>query len=321
MELRVKITGTGLFAPGQVETAEELADRIGRSAAWIESRTGVARRFVTDRSMDLMGAEAARQALGDGPPPDLIINTSVTPLQLIPDSSVFIQRALGMNGIPCFSMHATCMSFMVGLHTAAHYIHSGAYKRVLLVSAEQGSGYRDYDEPESAALIGDGAAAAVVEPTPEGESSALLDFGMTTWPEGAEYAELRGAGTRLPPGGPDTKPSDYMFQMRGPRIYRLAYKQLAAVLFPMLDRHGLSPQTVDWMVPHQMSGPGLEAFIKTGFRRERLINLVAEYGNCIAASMPMALATAHRNGLQRGETVALAGTGAGVSVAAALLRW
>ena len=89
----------------------------------------------------------------------------------------------------------------------------------------------------------------------------------------------------------------------------------------MLEKNGLSPQTLDWMVPHQMSGPGVEAFVKSGFRRERVVNLIADYGNCIAASMPMALATAHRSGLERGQSVMLAGTGAGVSVATALLRW
>ncbi len=317
----MKVTGTGLFTPGAIQTAEELSEQIGRSAAWIESRTGVSSRRITDRSMDLMAAGAAQEALGDGGPPDLILNTSLTPLQLIPDSSVFIQRALGYEGIPSFSLHATCLSFVVGLHTAAHMLHAGTYRRILLVSAEQGSGFRDFTDPESAALIGDGAAAAVLERTPDGEDSALLDFGMTTWPEGAELAEFRGAGTRKPPGHADTVPLDNLFRMRGPRIYKLAYVKLAAILFPMLEKHGLAPQTLDWMVPHQMSGPGIDAFVKSGFPPERVINLIAEYGNCIAASMPMALATAHRRGLARGDTVMLAGTGAGVSVAAALLRW
>jgi 3-oxoacyl-[acyl-carrier-protein] synthase-3 len=322
VELRVKVVGTGLFAPPDVETAEDLAKKLGRTAEWIESRTGVARRHISSRPMDQMAAEAARVAIGDGAPPDLIINASVTPIQLIPDSSVFIERALGWEGIPAFSVHSTCLSFMVAFQLAAHLLHVGTNRRILLVSAEQGSGWRDLEDPESAALIGDGAAAVVLERTPEGEPSALLEHEMTTWPVGAELAEFRGGGTRRPPMGVDTTRKDNLFRMRGPPIYKLAYVRLARMLRPLLARQGLAPETTPLVVPHQMSGPGLEAFVKYGFRRESVVNVVGEYGNCIAASMPMALAAADARGqLKRGDLVLLAGTGAGVSVAASLLRW
>ena len=171
--------------------------------------------------MAVMGARAAREALA-GEVPDLILNASLTPIQLIPDSSVFIQRELGFDGIPSFSLHATCLSFLVGLHTAGALIQTGAYERILLVSSEQGSVCRDYSEPESAALIGDGAAAAVLEPTPRGEGSELHAFTMRTWPSGASYTGLRGCGTRCHPNDPSTRFEDNLFQMRGPRIYRMA---------------------------------------------------------------------------------------------------
>ncbi len=320
VELRVKVVGTGFYAPGHAQTAEELAPQIGRSAEWIHSRTGVAVRRVSDRPMDEMGAEAARQALAGGPPPDLILNASVTPLQLIPDSSVFLQRALGFEGVPSFSIHATCLSFLVALHTAAHFVAAGTYRRVLVVSAEQGTSWRDPNEPESAALIGDGAAAVVLEPTPPGEHSALLAFDMRTWSAGADLAEFRGAGTRKPPSHPDTVRADNLFQMRGPRIYKLAYRSLVDLLIPMVASVGRTAETIDWVVPHQMSGPGLEAFVKTGFPREKIVNLIPEYGNCIAASLPMALAHAAPK-FRSGDLLLLAGTGAGVSVAGAVLRW
>ncbi len=313
----VSVTGTGWYAPGRVETAEDLAPTVGRSAEWIRGRTGVAARRVSDLPMAEMAAEAARRALGDGPPPDLILNCSLTPQQLLPDSSVFVQRALGTEGIPSFSIHASCLSFLVGLHTAAHFVAAGTWRRVLLVSAEKGTGFRNFDEPESAVLIGDGAAAAVLEP---GRGGKLLGFDMTTWPEGAEYAEFRGAGTRSPPGvGPM---EDNLFTMRGPRIYRLAHARLSELMFGLLDRHRTPLSELDLVVPHQMSGPGLEAFRKIGVRDDQLVDVVSEYGNCIAASIPMALAMAADQGrLRPGAKVLLVGTGAGVSVAAALLRW
>ena len=169
--MRFKIASTGFHAPTRIVTAAELSDQVDRSAEWILSRTGVAERRISDEPMSVMGAKAAMKALGDGPPPDLVINASLTPMQLIPDSSVFIQKELGFSGIPSFSIHATCMSFLVGMHTAGNLIHSGAYKRILVVSAEQGSVSRDMSHPESAALIGDGAGAALIVPTPAGEST------------------------------------------------------------------------------------------------------------------------------------------------------
>lgn len=314
--MRVSVTATGWYTPGEVQTAEALAPAVGRSPDWIRSRTGVERRVVSDVPMAEMAAEAARRALAGGPPPDLILNCSLTPVQLLPDSSVFVQRALGTQGIPSFSVHASCLSFLVGLHTAAHFAAAGTYRRVLLVSAEKGTGFRNFDEPESAVLIGDGAAAAVLEPG-DGE---LLGFGMTTWPEGAGYAEFRGAGTRSPPGvGPA---DDNLFTMRGPRVYRLAYAKLHELMFGLLDRHRTPLSELDLVIPHQMSKPGLDALRRVGVRDDQLVDIVADFGNCIAASIPMALASAAEQGrLRRGGKVLLVGTGAGVSVAAALLRW
>lgn len=320
--LRVKIVGTGFHAPPRVETAADLAPRIGVSPAWIEERTGVARRHVADEPMHKLAAHAARQALGDGGPPDLLLNASLTPLQLIPDSSVFILQELGLDGRAAFSVHATCLSFVVGLQTAASLVHAQAFRRVLVVSAEQGSVSRDYSQPESASLIGDGAAAVVLEPTPQGEASAVLGFQMATWPEGAAHTELRGCGTRKHPNDPATLPQDNLFQMSGPNVYKMALRKVPPLIGGLLAQAGLTPDDIDLVVPHQASGPGMRAYEKLGFPPERIVNIIGDYGNCIAASVPMALALAERQGrLRRGDTILLMGTGAGLSVAGVLLRW
>lgn len=320
--MRVRVVSTGFYAPPQVETAGDLAPRIGRSEDWIRRRTGVVERRVAQEPMDVMAAHAIRQALGDSPPPDLLLNASLTPVQLIPDSSVFISHQLGWEGIPSFSVHATCMSFLVALHTAGAYLTAGSYRRIVIVSSEQGSVCRDFEHPESAALIGDGAAAAVVEATPEGEGSALLAWGMSSWPEGRDLAELRGCGTRKHPNNPDTTPQDNLFRMRGPRLYRMAVTKVQALVTSLLDRAGLTPEDIDLVVPHQPSGPGVAAISHFGFPEEKVVNVVAEYGNCIAASAPMALHLAIERGrLQRGMRVLMLGTGAGLHVAGAILRY
>ena len=320
--MRIKIISSGLYVPPLVETAEDLAPRIGRSADWIISRTGVARRHISEIPVEKMAANAAKEALQGVDAPDLILNASTTPRQLIPDTSVFIQRELGLDGIPSFTIHTTCLSFLSALHVASSFIQAGAYRRILVVSAEIGSVSRNFAEPESASLFGDGAAAVVIEPTPEGEDSALLAYRMTTWPKGAELTELRGAGTRFHPNDPATRPVDNLFHMNGPGVYRMARRRVAVVLRRVFEQAGIVASDLDLIVPHQASGGALEAAPRYGLPAEKLVNVVAEYGNCIAASMPMALAVALRQGrLERGQRVLLLGTGAGLSVAAAILRW
>ena len=318
--VRFRIARTAMYAPPRIETAEALAPRIGRTAEWIASRTGVLERRVSDVSMAEMAAHAAREALG-GERPDLILNASLTPIQLIPDSSVFIQEALGFSGIPSFSVHATCLSFITALNTAGAYVQTGLYRRVLVVSAEQGSVCRDFSNPESAALIGDGAAAAVIEPTDD-PGCGVLGFAMRTYPEGAAYTELRGCGTRRNPNDPHTVPEDNLFQMNGPRVYRMAFSHADEVLDEAFDAAGLERSDIDVVVAHQASGPMIAAIPRFGFPAEKVIDLIPTFGNCIAASVPMALAQAQATGrLERGHTVLMFGTGAGLSMAASILRY
>jgi 3-oxoacyl-[acyl-carrier-protein] synthase III len=320
--LRVKVASTGFYAPPRIETAADLAPRIGRSEEWILARTGVAERRIAEEPLEIMAAHAARAALQSGGTPDLIINASTTPRQLIPDNSVFIQRELGFEGIPSFSVNATCLSFVVALHNAAALIASGAYRRVLVVSAEAGSFARNMSQPESAALIGDGAAAALLEPTPDDEGSELVGWRMQTWPVGAELTEVRGGGQRRYPNHAETRPDDHLFSMDGPGVYRMARPRVASVVRELLADLGLAIGDIDWLVPHQASGPGLELLPRLGFAIDRIVNIVGKYGNCIAASVPMALATLAASGrLRRGDTVLVLGTGAGLSVAGAVLRW
>jgi len=320
--LRVKVASTAFYAPPRVETAAELAPRIGRSEEWIVQRTGVRERRISDEPVEVMAAHAARAALQSGEAPDLIVNASVSSRQLLPDTSVYIQHELGLEGIPSFSIHASCLSFLVALQNAAALVAAGAFRRVLVVSAERGSLGRNMAEPESAALLGDGAAAAVLESTPTGEASELAGWRMNTWPKGAALTELRGAGQTHSPDDPGTRPEDNLFSMDGPGVFKMALRRVPTFVRELLAEQGLGVDEIDWVVPHQASGPGLAMLPRMGFPAERTVNILGQYGNCVAASIPMALAHLAASGrLRRGQRLLLAGTGAGFSVAGALLRW
>jgi 3-oxoacyl-[acyl-carrier-protein] synthase-3 len=318
---RFSIARAAHHLPARIETSETLSSRLGRSGDWIVQRTGVRERRVSDESMAVMAAHAGREVLG-GVPPDLIVNASLTPVQLIPDSSVFVQRELGYSGIPSFSVHATCLSFLVALRVVGALVEGGAHRRVLIVSSEQGSVSRDFEEAESAALIGDGAAAVLVEPASEGVDSGLLGYAMRTFPEGADHAEFRGAGTRFHPNDPRTSRRDNLFHMNGPRLWRLALRHADDVLDQAFGEAGLTRKDVDVILPHQASGPMVSLFSKFGFDQSKVVDQVGDWGNCIAASMPMVLSQAVADGrLKRGGVALLFGTGAGLSIGAALLRY
>jgi 3-oxoacyl-[acyl-carrier-protein] synthase-3 len=268
-----------------------------------------------------MAAEAARRALGSNSP-DLILYASATARQLIPDTSVFVEKELGLEGVPCHTIHSSCLSFLVALHTAAAFVETRAYRRVLVVSAEVGSLGRDFSQPESASLLGDGAAAAIVESPPPGAGSKMLAYAVSTFPSASGLAEFRGGGVHRHPESKDTRREDHRFHMNGTRLFRLWLIHGGSLLERVFEQSGLRAADIDLVVPHQPSKPGIETLSRWGFGPERVVDIVGEYGNCISASMPMALATAHADGrLVRGARVLLIGTGAGMTVGAAILEW
>tara|TARA_X000000368_G_scaffold252005_1_gene199118 strand:+ start:1720 stop:2688 length:969 start_codon:yes stop_codon:yes gene_type:complete len=321
--LNVKISGSGLYLPPRIESSEELAPLLNRSVDWIHQKSGVLERRVSDIDVDEMGAIAGKEALNSGTPPDLIINASGVPKQTIPDTSTFFQKKMGFEGIPSFSIHCTCLSFIAAFHTASSLIQSRSYKRILIISSDRGTVGRNYEEPESASLLGDGAASVLLEPSLDQENSELLYHTMSTWPSGTELTEVRGGGTRKHPLDPDTKREDNLFSMDGPAIYKIARKQVYRMLLRTLKETELDKESIDWVIPHQASKKAVEAYsIVGGFKEKQVLETVSKFGNCVAASVPMTLVMALQNGqIKRGDLLMLIGTGAGLSAACSLIRY
>ena len=321
--MKVKITGTGYYLPETIETAKELAPKINKSTDWIISRTGVKERRISDIDVDKMGAIAARRALADGDIPDLILNASGVGKQVIPDTSVFFQKELGFNGIPSFTIHATCLSFLVALNTAATFISQRTYKRILIISSDRGTRGRNFNQPESAALLGDAAAAIIVESSSENETSELIHFSMKTWPEGSNLTEVRGGGTNLHPQDSKTTIDDNLFSMNGPMIYKMARKKVYDIIKEDLRKNDFTPSDIDLLIPHQASNLAVKAYSKYGgFKEDRVVNILTKTGNCVASSLPLALAISiDKKNVKRGDLIYFVGTGAGLSAASILLRY
>ena len=322
--MNIKITGIGYYLPETIETAKELSKKIDKSEEWIISRTGVKERHISCLDVDKMGALAAKNALKNHTAnPDLILNASGVGKQVIPDTSVFFQKELGFDKIPSFSIHATCLSFLVALNVAANFLANGSYNKVLIISADRGTRGRNFNEPESSALLGDAAAAVVVEKSDTNEKSKIIDFSMKTYPEGSNLTEVRGGGTNLHPHDENTTYSDNLFSMNGPMIYKMARKTVYDQIQKDLKKHKLVIDDINLLIPHQASGLAVKAYSKFGgFDKSKVVNIISETGNCVAASIPLALAIAYeKNMFERDDILYFVGTGAGLSVASMLVRY
>ena len=212
---------------------------------------------------------------------------------------------------------------MVALNTAANFISQNTYKKILIVSSDRGTRGRNYDEPESAALLGDAAAAVLVEKALDDEESCILDFTMNTYPEGSHLTEVRGGGTNLHPHDSETKFADNLFTMNGPMIYKMARKTVYNQIQLDLKNNNLKADDIDLGVPHQASGLAIKAYSKYGgFSNDKVVNILDKTGNCVAASLPLALAIAYKdNRIKRGDLIYFVGTGAGLSVASCLIKF
>jgi 3-oxoacyl-[acyl-carrier-protein] synthase-3 len=321
--LAVKIAGLGKYLPEKIVTSAELEAQLEIPTGWVEKTTGVqSRRYVSGETAAQMAAAAAREALQMAglQPSDLdaIIGASASAQQAIPCTAAFVQHELGApdGKSACFDLNATCLSFIFALQNAAHLIAGGVYKNVLIFSSEIGTFSRNPSQWESAVLFGDAAAAAVLTATPAGEASAIWHSQFATHSSGADLTQFVGGGTLHHPNDPATTPAMNTFDMDGPSVFKKAARLVPPFLAEFEQKQGWKAQDYDQVIPHQASGHGLKLLAtRFGFRPEQVFIHIQERGNCIAASIPLALTEAFEAGrVHRGDKVLLVGTGAGLSV-------
>lgn len=330
-QLPIRIAGVGRYLPARVVTTAEVASAWSLPPDDWALRTGVRERRYADRrggeTASAMGAFAARDALAMAgislESIDLIVNASGTVEQSIPDGGALLQRALGLGktGVPSMSVHATCMSFLAALEMLGPVIATRRYQRVLVVSSDIGSAGLDPSDPESAILFGDGAAAAVLVPS-EDSSSAIITTHFETYGIDAALACIEGGGTRNHPNDADLRPEQNLFHMRGPELLRHVLGRARPFLRRLFD--GLDAELVAQaiVVPHQPSIAGIRMLHSLGFDEGRVVTTLETLGNCVAASIPLTLYEAITSGrVRRGEPMIFIGTGAGVSIGGAVLRY
>jgi len=330
--LPVKIAGLGYYLPERRVASAELEERLHLPPGWVERVTGVRERRYADGKSEnavTMAAAASRMALEmadlDLSKIDVIVGASSTPAQAIPCTAALVQRELGApDGMSaCFDVNATCLSFLFALQSLGQMVAAGAYRNALIFSSEATRYSLSPDEHESAVLFGDSAAAAVITRTPTGEPSSIWQSHFATHSTGADFTRIAGGGTLHHPNDPATTFEMNMFNMSGPAIFKMGARLISPFLDHFFSTIELDRTHFDAVVPHQASRHAIEMLVKwCGFLSEQLVINLPERGNCIAASIPLAMAEAVQAGrIKRGDSVLLVGTGAGLTLGAMALTY
>lgn len=314
-----RIIGTGSYLPEQIMTNTDLALRVATSHEWIVERTGIEKRHIaaSDETSVSMGAEAAKKAMQmanvKAEDIDMIIMASATPELTFPSSACLLQHRLGIKNCPSFDLVAACTGFIYGLSVADQYIKSGFAKTILVVASEIMSRLVDWEDRKTCVLFGDGAGAVVLQ------ASDQPGIRSTHLHANGEYSNLLWVPSMIPA----QKVQEPYINMQGTEVFKLAVNHLSGMVDETLQANNIEGKDIKWLVPHQANLRIIQAIAKKlSLPMEQVILTVAKHGNTSAASIPLALDEAVRDGrIQRGDTLLLESFGAGLTWGSALVNY
>jgi len=318
-----RIIGTGGYLPEKILTNADLEQMIETTADWIVERTGVEERHVAapgETTCDL-AEQASRRALEaagiEARDIDLIVLGTTTPDHVFPSVATQLQHRLGCHGGPAFDVQAVCTGFVYAMDIARRFIATGAARRALVVGADTFTRIIDWRDRGTCILFGDGAGAVVLEATDE---PGIIDSRLHA---DGRYKELLWVPAGVSSGYDQTQRNAAFVEMRGSEVFKVAVHTLKEIAEQILTANGMTVTDVNWLIPHQANRRILAATAKRlGLPEERMVDCVRLHGNTSAASVPLALDVAVRDGrIQRGDILLLEGFGGGFTWGAVLLKY
>ncbi len=334
MTLRSVVLGCGSYLPQRILTNAELAARIDTSDEWIVQRTGIRQRHIAadGEFTSHLAIDAARAALEnaglDAQAIDLIVLATSTPDNTFPATAVAVQHGLGIDHGAAFDLQAVCSGFVFALATADNFLRCGTYKRALVIGAETFSRILDWEDRGTCVLFGDGAGAVVLEAQEQSgkEQPGKKQPGKST-DRGVLTTHLRSDGRHKSKlyvdGGPSTTGTVGYLRMEGREVFKHAVGMITDVIVDAFNATGLTADDLDWFVPHQANKRIIDASAhKLHIAPQKVVLTVDLHGNTSAASIPLALAVAVKDGrIKKGDVVLLEAMGGGFTWGSALLRW
>ena len=320
------ITAVGKYLPDYVLTNKELETLVETNDDWITTRTGIKERRILkepNQGTSYMAIRAAQDLLSKSKinpeDIDMVIVASATPDLPVASTAVYTATEIGATNAFAYDLQAACSSFLYGMSTAASYIESGRYKKVLLIGADKMSSIIDYSDRATCIIFGDGAGAVLFEPNSNG--LGLQDEYLRSDGSGREFLKIEAGGSILPPSESTIKNGQHFVHQEGKTVFKFAVSNMADVAEKMLLRNSLSNDDVNWLVPHQANKRIIEATAKrVNLDSSKVMMNIHKYGNTTSATLPLLLAD-YENQLKKGDNLIFAAFGGGFTWGAIYLKW
>jgi 3-oxoacyl-[acyl-carrier-protein] synthase-3 len=325
-KITAAITAVGKYVPDYILTNKELENYVETNDEWITSRTGIKeRRILKGEGLgtSYMAIKAAKDLLikSNTKPEDidLVIVGTATPDLPIASTASYVASEIGATNAFAYDLQAACSSFLYGMSTAASYIESGRYKKILLIGADKMSSIIDYADRATCIIFGDGAGAALFEPNNEG--LGLQDEYLRSDGIGRDFLRIEAGGSIMPTTEQTVKDKKHFVYQEGKTVFKYAVSNMADVSEKMLTRNNLTEKDIQWLVPHQANKRIIEATAnRVGVAPEKVMMNIHKYGNTTSATLPLLLAD-YENQLKKGDNLIFAAFGGGFTWGAIYLKW
>lgn len=320
------ITAVGGYVPDYVLSNKVLETMVDTNDEWITSRTGIKERRILkdkDKGTSYLAIQAAKDLLQksntDPAEIDLLIMATATPDMPVAATGVYVATQIGAVNAFSFDLVAACSSFLFGMSTAARYIESGKYKKVLLIGADKMSSIIDYTDRTTCIIFGDGGGAVLFEPNEEG--FGLKDEYLRSDGIGRPFLKIDAGGSLLPPSVETvTNKQHYVFQ-EGKTVFKFAVSNMADVCVKVMQNNNLTSQDIDWLVPHQANKRIIDAASsRMNLPDEKVMMNIHKYGNTTSATLPLCLSDYEKQ-LKKGDNLIFASFGGGFTWGAVYVKW
>lgn len=325
------IIGTGSYMPEKILTNDDISKIVETSDEWIASRTGIRERRIAaeDQATSDLASEAARRAMtAAGVKPeeiDLIVVATVTPDMFFPSTACFVQKKIGASNAVCFDISAACSGFLYALQIARHFLNAGTRTTALVIGAEKLSTLINWQDRNTCVLFGDGAGAVVIRAEATGKDAPGRVLSTIMGSDGSltDVLKVPGGGSACPitPDNAASRPNT--IHMEGRETFKHAVTRMCQASEQALEAAGLTTADIDMVIPHQANARIISAIAdRLGLPMEKTFMNLDKYGNTSAATIPVALDEAHRQGkIKRGDVVLLVAFGGGFTWASSVVRW
>ncbi|MBT8206061.1 MAG: ketoacyl-ACP synthase III [Eudoraea sp.] len=325
-KITAAITAVGAYVPDFRLTNKVLETMVDTTDEWITTRTGIKERRILkdpDKGTSFLAIKAAEDLIAkrnlDPKEIDLVLLGTATPDMPVASTAVYVASKIGATNAFAFDLQAACSNFLFGMSTAARYIESGKYKKVLLIGADKMSSIIDYTDRTTCIIFGDGAGAVLFEPNTEG--LGLLDEYLRVDGSGREFLKIDAGGSLMPPTEETVKEKKHFVFQDGKSVFKFAVSNMADVAARIMDRNNLTHDDVNWLVAHQANKRIIDATAKRmELEKSKVMMNIEKYGNTTSATLPLLLHD-YEAQLKKGDDLVFAAFGGGFTWGAIYLKW